>query len=154
MASPSLVFNRFEWAELSRDDATAIFALRQAIFVVEQNCPYPDIDGKDPDAWHLLCWDGNRLVSYARIFAQGVYWPDASAVGRIVTDADYRGRGLAAQSMISALDFLRETPGTTAVRIAAQHSLCGYYTRFGFRETGKPYDWDDILHVDMQLDLV
>src|SRR5256885_8248711 len=99
----------WQWArfnELSLSDLYAVVRLREGVFIVEQNCPYPDSDGRDPLAWHLLGWrdgqDGKELVAYARIFEPGIRYHEAS-IGRIVTGPTVRGTGLGKQLMLEAL---------------------------------------------------
>src|SRR6476661_1051776 len=87
-------WSRFD--ELTPRDLYEVVRLREAVFIVEQNCPYPDADGRDPQAWHLLGWvdDGKarKLVAYARLFEPGVRYRECS-IGRIVSAPEVRGAG-------------------------------------------------------------
>ena len=125
--------------------------LREGVFIVEQNCPYPDADGRDPQAWHLLGWlatPERRLVAYARIFEPGVRYEQGS-IGRVVTAAEVRRAGFGRALMAEALRRLQElAPGQT-MKIAAQRYLEDFYTTFGFRTASEPYEEDGIIHVDM-----
>jgi len=145
----------WQWSrfnELSLDDLYAVVRLREAVFIIEQNCPYPDADGRDPQAWHLLGWKrygGERkLVAYARVFEPGVRYDEAS-IGRIVTAPEVRGTGLGKTLMAEALRRVESlVPGET-IKIAAQRRLELFYIGFGFRPVSSPYEEDGIIHVDM-----
>jgi len=146
---------KWQWSrfnELSVDDLYAIVRLREAVFIIEQNCPYPDADGRDPKAWHLLGWrnhdEGRRLVAYARVFEPGVRYKEAS-VGRIVTAPEVRGTGLGKILMAEALRRMEELMPGQVVKIAAQRRLENFYVGFGFRPVSAPYEEDGILHIDM-----
>ena len=148
--SASWQFSRFR--DLSVDDLYAIVRLREAVFIIEQNCPYPDADGRDPLAWHLLGWrdgpDGKELVAYARIFEAGIRYHEAS-VGRIVTAPVVRKTGLGRQLMVEALKRVEKLAPTQKIKIAAQRRLENFYKGFGFETVSDPYEEDGIMHVDM-----
>ena len=143
------------FGELSGDDLYAAMALRQIVFVVEQNCAYLDADGLDPQALHLLGRtreDGSqRLVAYARLFAPGVKYAEAS-IGRVVTHPDARGTGLGLALMEEGIRRIQENGWGSEIRIAAQMYLEGFYERFGFRRVSEPFLEDNIWHVDMRRD--
>ena len=126
--------------------------LREAVFVVEQNCPYPDADGRDPNAWHLLGWTqatpGRTLVAYARIFEPGIRYDQAS-IGRVVTSGEVRGTGLGRVLMAEALRRVESLAPAQPVKIAAQRRLEDFYLGFGFKTISDPYEEDGIIHVDM-----
>ena len=140
------------FSQLSVDDLYAVVRLREAVFIIEQNCPYPDADGRDPKAWHLLGWKDyegeRRLVAYARVFEPGVRYREASA-GRIVTAPEVRGTGLGRILMAEALRRIESLVPGQLVKIAAQRRLEQFYVGFGFRTVSAPYEEDGIIHVDM-----
>lgn len=136
------------YSELTTDELYALLRLRAAVFVVEQACPYQDLDGYDDRAWHLLGHEGDALVAYARLFPSGVTYPEAS-VGRIVTSPAVRRDGRGRALMREALAQLTARVGPGSVRIGAQRYLEGFYAEFGFRVDGPPYDEDGIPHVHM-----
>jgi ElaA protein len=145
----------WQWSrfnQLSLDDLYAVVRLREAVFIIEQNCPYPDADGRDPRAWHLLGWkkyDGERkLVAYARVFEPGIRYEEAS-VGRVVTAPEVRGTGLGKVLMAEALRRIESLLPGQPVKIAAQRRLENFYLGFGFRTISAPYEEDGIIHVDM-----
>ncbi|MCU1687566.1 MAG: hypothetical protein JWQ81_8305 [Amycolatopsis sp.] len=119
----------------------AILKLRVDVFVVEQKCPYPEIDGCDllPSTRHFWV-DG--FGSYLRILAES---DGAGRIGRVCTAADARGRGLAARLMQAAL----ETGPERAWVLDAQTYAQGFYAKFGFRPEGEPFDEDGIPHITM-----
>lgn len=151
-ASSDIFWQWSRFSELRPEDLYAVVRLREAVFVVEQQCPYPDADGRDPQAWHLLGWSdresGRSLVAYARIFEPGVRYTEGS-IGRVVTAPEVRGTGLGRMLMAEALGRLEGlAPGKTT-KIAAQRRLEKFYLDFGFRTVSAPYEEDGIIHVDM-----
>jgi ElaA protein len=149
--------NKIDWqwarfAELRSDELYAALQLREAVFVVEQNCAYPDADGRDPQAWHLLGWlqdiERRRLVAYARVFEPGVRYAEGS-IGRVVTAAEVRRSGVGKVLMAEALRRLEMLAPKQPVKLAAQRYLEKFYSSFGFRTVSPPYEEDGIIHVDM-----
>jgi ElaA protein len=122
-----------------------LFALRQAVFVVEQNCVYPDLDGRDvePLTEHLWTADQQGPTAYLRVLTDP---DDVLRIGRVCTRADARGAGLAAALMT---DVLEGNPGRVVV-LEAQAHLADWYGRFGFIASGAEYVEDDILHLPMR----
>ncbi len=147
-----------KWSNKSFDDLTtaelyAIGSLRQQVFVVEQNCPYLDFDGKDQQSWHVMAWnEANELVAYVRMIPAGGYYENDTAIGRVVTHPKVRGRGLGRLLMQKAMDYCWETFGKGNIRISAQDYLLKFYNSLGFVETGKKYLEDNIPHSEMYLD--
>lgn len=124
--------------------------LREAVFVIEQDCVYDDIDGFDPLATHLTAQDGDRLVACLRVLPPGTRKPLPS-IGRICTAAEVRGTGLGRELFRRGVDHTREQWPDLAVFISAQEYLRRFYTDFGFVQTSAPYDEDGITHIDMEL---
>ena len=157
-ARPTRVFTGdivWQWSrfsELSPDQLYAVVMLREAVFVVEQNCAYPDADGRDPKAWHLLGWvdtGGQRtLVAYARVFEPGLRYTEGS-IGRIVTAPGVRGLGVGRALMDEALHRMESLAPRQRIKIAAQQRLVDFYIGFGFTTVSAPYEEDGIMHVDM-----
>jgi ElaA protein len=130
--------------ELSTVELYELLRLRSAVFVVEQECPYPDMDGRDvePTTRHVWLPDPDRPVaSYLRVLDDG----SQRRIGRVVTDPAARSRGLAARLVEHAL---ATTPGPWVVE--AQAHLADWYARFGFVVTGPEYVEDGIAHVPMR----
>jgi ElaA protein len=152
-ADPTEIF--WQWSpfsELRPEDLYAVVRLREAVFIVEQNCPYPDADGRDPRAWHLLGWrqepSERALIAYARIFAPGERYTEGS-IGRVVTAQDVRGTGLGRRLMAEALGRLETLAPGKKIKLAAQRRLEEFYAGFGFTTVSAPYEEDGIMHVDM-----
>jgi len=152
LSNTSASWQLARWRDLTVDELYAIVRLREAVFIIEQNCPYPDADGRDPLAWHLLGWrdgpDGKELAAYARIFEPGIRYREAS-IGRIVTAHQVRGTGLGRQLMVEALRRTEQMVPHQPIKIAAQRRLEKFYTGFGFTAISEPYEEDGIMHIDM-----
>lgn len=143
-----------EWRErefdaLTRHELYAILAARSEAFVVEQECVFLDIDGRDDNAWHLAGWSAEgELRAYARILGPDGRETEPS-IGRVLTTRNARGRGLGRLLMQHAMNLCRRVHGPGPVRVAAQQRLCDFYRSLGFEGVGDPYDEDGILHQDM-----
>jgi ElaA protein len=129
--------------DLDARTAYDVWRLRQEVFVVEQGCPYPDLDGRDvePGTRHVLLQDEESLLGYARVLDDGDVW----RIGRVVLAPAARGRGQADGLMITAL----EVCGTRAVVLDAQSPLRDWYAGFGFEVSGPELLEDGIPHVPM-----
>ena len=143
-----LQWSTFGFSELGPRLLHDVLRLRVDIFVVEQNCPYPEVDGQDPDALHILGQQADgTLVAYARILpakADGV-----PHIGRVVVAKEHRGTGLGKRVMQEAFRVLQERYGSTRSAVAAQAHLQKFYSGLGYVRTGEDYLWDGIPHVDM-----
>jgi ElaA protein len=153
--TPTAADIAWQWVqfnELRADELYAAVRLREAVFVVEQECAYLDADGRDPTAWHLLGWLGTgkekRLVAYARLFEPGVRYEEAS-IGRIVSAPEVRGTGIGRALMAEGLRRMKELAPGQPIRIAAQKRLEKFYSGYGFTTASEPYEEDGIIHVDM-----
>ncbi len=144
----------WQWSlfdELSTRDLYDILKIRQAVFVVEQNCAYQDLDDVDQHAWHLLGKQGTApklLVAYLRLVYPDMNYPEP-AIGRVLTLASKRGQGLGKALTKEALaQAARKYPGQP-IRISAQLHLSNFYQEFGFEIVSEPYDEDGIPHIEM-----
>ena len=127
-------------------------ALRQEVFVVEQNCPYLDADGKDPDSWHLMGRDASgKLVCYTRLLPEGLSYPGYVSIGRVVSSPAARGTGAGKTLMRRSIDLCRQLFGNQPIKIGAQSYLLQFYEGFGFCSTGEEYLEDGIPHTKMIL---
>lgn len=146
----ALTFECLHFEALSLQQLYAIMALRQEVFVVEQNCPYLDADGKDLHCWHLLgrLPDG-RLAAYARLLPLGLAYDDYPAIGRIITAQSVRGTGAGRILVAEAIRQCQMLWGNTPLKIGAQAHLERFYQDFGFVKTGEPYLEDGIPHIYM-----
>ncbi|WP_017726826.1 GNAT family N-acetyltransferase [Halalkalibacterium ligniniphilum] len=134
--------------ELSLDELYEIIKLRINVFVVEQTCPYQELDDFDRDAVHLCAWEHGRLVAYARILKAGSKYNEAS-IGRVIVNPVDRSRGFGKMLFRRALNYCTEVLNETKVKIQAQTYLRAFYGSFGFQEISDVYDEDGIPHVDM-----
>jgi ElaA protein len=133
------------FGELDAGTLYALLRLRVDVFVVEQDCPYSELDGRDTEAgtWHVWRSAGGRPVGYLRIMQE----PDGGArIGRVCVAADARGTGLARQLMAAALDRV----GDRACVLDAQSHLADFYGGFGFAPTGPEFIEDGIPHIPMR----
>ena len=131
--------------DLDARTAYAVWRLRQDVFVVEQECPYPDLDGRDPEPGtrHVLLRDDDTLLGYARVLDDQATW----RIGRVVLAKAARGRGLADQVMTTALQVCADRD----VVLDAQSPLAGWYATFGFEVDGPEFPEDGIPHLPMRL---
>lgn len=138
------------FAELSAHELHDILKLRVDVFVVEQECVYTEIDGQDIHAHHLMARAATGdLVAYARILPP--HEGGLPHIGRVVVAAQNRGGQLGRRLMQEALKGVHALFGSTDNALAAQAYLVPFYTSLGYRKLGEAYDWDGILHVDMEL---
>lgn len=133
--------------QLSKEDLYLILMERVNVFVVEQTCPYPEIDHRDQEALHLIAKENGVIVAYCRIFQNGIMYKEAS-IGRILVTQAGRKKGYGKLLLIKALEKLSEL-GETTVKIQAQAYLKSFYESFGFKAVSDVYDEDGIPHLDM-----
>ena len=140
------------FADLTAAQLYDMLALRQQVFVLEQTCLYPDIDGYDLDAHHLLGWrdiGGRRvLVAYLRCLAPGAKY-DEMSLGRILTTNDVRGSGVGRELVAHGIQYAETLHPGHRIRIGAQQRLEKFYQDFGFETISDAYDEDGIMHIDM-----
>ncbi|UGQ46281.1 GNAT family N-acetyltransferase [Massilia endophytica] len=133
-------------------DLYEVLRQRQQVFVLEQKCLYPDIDGYDLDAHHLMAWrtvDGQRqLAAYLRCLAPGAKYAEMS-LGRVLTTEAARGSGIGRQLIAEGIRRAEALHPGHRFRIGAQQYLEKFYASFGFRTVSDPYDEDGIMHIDM-----
>lgn len=123
--------------------------LRVDVFVVEQDCPYSDLDNKDQDAIHYsYTLDSGRVIGYLRILNKGVSYNEVS-IGRVIIDPEFRKLNLGNDLMAEAMSYIKNEMGENAVRISAQKHLENYYSYHGFKSVGEPYLEDGIPHIQM-----
>ncbi|WP_374458408.1 GNAT family N-acetyltransferase [Chryseobacterium taeanense] len=134
--------------EFSVSELYNVLKARIDVFVVEQNCPYPDLDDYDQKAVHIWAEENGEVLANCRIFDRGIKYPEAS-IGRVLTTEKARGKRLGKQLIQYALDTIEARFHTSEVRISAQDYLLKFYGEFGFEDTGKKYLEDDIPHTEM-----
>ena len=134
------------FAELSAEELFEIYKLRCAVFVVEQNCVYQDIDDLDKAAFHLWLEDGDEIVSYLRVLPPGAVREEA-AIGRVL--ATKRRKGYATALLKESLRFIKERFGTDTVYLEAQTYAKGLYENLGFVQVSEEFLEDGIPHIKM-----
>ncbi|OFZ11903.1 MAG: hypothetical protein A3D92_11855 [Bacteroidetes bacterium RIFCSPHIGHO2_02_FULL_44_7] len=140
------------YMDLTLNEFHDIIALRIKVFVVEQDCPYQDLDGKDKKSYHLIARNGmGDLIATARILPPGLAYPEC-AIGRVVIDPEGRGQGLGHQLMDECMRYAQIEFGKAPILISAQKHLEKYYRKHGFMSTDKEYLEDGIPHVEMKFD--
>ena len=136
---------------LTTEELYKILALRAEVFVVEQNCPYQDVDGKDSHSIHVLGYIKNKLVAYARVLGQGVSYQEYASIGRIVTSPSIRGKQFGHELVDFSIKVCQKNFPGQPIKISAQAHLEKFYNKHGFKATGEAYLEDDIPHIGMIL---
>ena len=142
----SIVIKSFE--ELNTKELYQLLKLRIDVFVVEQNCPYPELDYKDQMSQHYWMMDNGEMTTYLRVYERerSVY-----GIGRIVTNPNFRGKGLGRQLIQKAIGDIKALSGVSKILIQAQAHLTHYYESFGFEICSEEYLEDDIPHIDLHI---
>lgn len=138
----------FEFHQLTPRRLYDLLRLRQDVFVIEQDCLYPELDGKDPECRHLVGENGEELVATARLIPPGISYAQVS-LGRVVVHPNYRGTGLGRVLLKKTIEGALEFFGPVDIRISAQCHLEKYYRAFGFDVIGSSYLEDGIPHYPM-----
>lgn len=136
------------FSELSNRELYEVLQLRAEVFVVEQNCVYQDIDGKDEKAVHILGFKNNKLIAYTRIFKPGDYF-EWSSIGRVVVKQSERNFGYGHTLMNFSIDAVSSYFNQTIIKISAQFYLKSFYESHQFKQISEPYLEDDIPHIAM-----
>jgi ElaA protein len=135
--------------ELSNVELYNILRLRAEVFIVEQNCPYLDMDGKDQLSFHLMGMnDKQELVAYARLLPAGLAFKEVS-IGRVLSSSAARGSGAGMELMQTAIQYIHKEFGEVPIHIGAQLYLKKFYERLGFVQVSEMYLEDDIEHIEM-----
>lgn len=136
---------------LTTEELYKILALRAEVFVVEQNCPYQDVDGKDLNSIHVLGYIKNQLVAYARVLGQGISYQEYASIGRIVTSPSIRGNNHGHDLVDFSIKVCQKIFPSQPIKISAQAHLEKFYNAHSFKATGEAYLEDDIPHIGMIL---
>lgn len=137
-----------KFEELTNIEVYKILQLRSAVFVVEQNCAFQDIDDNDQASWHLCAWHNDELVAYTRLLSPGTSYTEAS-IGRVVSSKIVRGKSIGRELMQRSIDAIHILFGTSAIKIGAQLYLKKFYESFGFKQVSDVYLEDNIEHIKM-----
>jgi ElaA protein len=137
--------------DLGKEQLYALLKLRSDVFVVEQKCAYPDLDGQDleGDTHHLMGWEDDQLMAYLRLLDPESQGGDV-VIGRVVTAPAGRGKGLGHAMMEQALKQAEKHWPQVPIYLSAQAHLQGYYGKYGFEVVGEEYLEDGIPHIGMR----
>jgi ElaA protein len=137
--------------ELTPHELYAVLQMRNAVFVVEQNCIFQDADDKDQKCFHLMGWEEKKLIAYTRIAPAGICYEEIS-IGRVVTSPSARRKGLGRDLMQQSIYTTYSLFGAAIpIKIGAQLYLKKFYESFAFEQTSDIYIEDGIAHIEMLL---
>lgn len=136
------------FSELTTDELYKILQLRNEVFIVEQECPYQDIDGKDNESYHIFLEKDNEVIAYSRILKKGISYEQAS-IGRVIVKKDYRGGNIAKDMLLKSISFIENSLHEKEIKIQAQAYLDKFYSSLGFKKISDVYLEDNIPHMDM-----
>lgn len=135
--------------DLSVNEYWELLHLRTEIFVVEQDCPYQEVDEKDKVSYHIFGKNASgKVIATSRILPQGVSYTEIS-IGRVALKKEARGIGIADEMMTETFKFIEAQFGVQPIRISAQQYLINFYSKHGFKQVGEGYLEDDIPHIEM-----
>ncbi|GAA0597551.1 GNAT family N-acetyltransferase [Virgibacillus siamensis] len=136
------------FSTLTTDELYELLKERVDVFVVEQECPYPELDNYDQQAMHYFLKINEEVAAYVRILPAGSKFENVS-IGRVLVPGKFRSNGYAKQLMLKAIDFSVEQWHATLIQIQGQEYLKKFYTELGFRQVSSSYIEDGIPHIDM-----
>lgn len=145
----NLDWNTYHFDELTARKLYDFLKLRVDVFVVEQNCPYPELDGLDQESIHIAYTENGQILAYARLVPAGVKY-EIPSIGRVIVRPEARSRGLAKQLMKNSMDYILSEWQTNEIQLQGQVYLQKFYESFGFLPISAEYDEDGIPHVDMK----
>ena len=146
----SISFSCKPFTELSLEELYKIMQIRQAVFVVEQDCAYLDADDKDQDAWHVMGFsEEGQLLAYTRLLPMGISYQDYVSIGRVVSSPNARGLGAGRKAMQFSLTEMERIFGNSPIKLSAQSYLIKFYESLGFECVGAEYLEDGIPHIAM-----
>lgn len=144
----NIIWKVKSFEEMTTSELYEVIKARVDVFVVEQNCPYPDLDNYDRKALHLWAEKDHAVMTYCRIFDKEIKYAECS-IGRVLTSEKGRGKNLGKQLIQYAVEIIENRFRTSEIRISAQDYLLRFYSYFGFEDTGKKYLEDNIPHSEM-----
>lgn len=134
--------------ELTSDELYNLLQLRSEVFVVEQDCAYQDVDGKDQIALHIMGYKNNKIVAYTRVFKPGDYF-DCASIGRVAVIKEEREHKYGYAIMKASIETIKKDLKETQIKLSAQTYLKAFYNNLGFKEIGEEYLEDGIPHIAM-----
>lgn len=148
-----LTWKLYGFEELTAAELYEMLKLRVDVFVVEQNCPYPELDNLDQQSVHLAYREDGKILAYARLVPGEIKY-GVPSIGRVIVEPAARGRGLARELMNRSIDFIFTEWRPSEIRLQGQLYLKEFYQSFGFNPISDVYDEDGIPHLDMKLDKI
>lgn len=139
------------YTELSTSELYDILKLRQDVFILEQQCLYPDLDDQDQISLHLTGRVDGKLRAYVRVIPKQKNDQAIMVIGRVIVDSSLRGTGAGKAMMRETLDYIAKHHQSLTIELSAQQYLLKFYQSFGFVATSEPYDDDGIMHINMRL---
>ncbi|WP_443634600.1 GNAT family N-acetyltransferase [Candidatus Marifrigoribacter sp. Uisw_064] len=136
------------FSELNIYELYDILQIRSEVFVVEQDCVYQDIDGKDQKALHIIGEKEGKIIAYTRCFAPGDYFENAS-IGRVVVEISQRKFKYGHDIMKASIEAIKNKYQTNTIKLSAQVYLTNFYESHGFKQVGEGYLEDGIPHIAM-----
>lgn len=136
------------FSELTSHELYQILQLREQVFIIEQDCIYPDIDDKDLLGYHLFGIKDDQLICYSRILGPSISYLEPS-IGRVLVAENYRQQGIGKQLILRGIEETKRLFPQKGIRISAQTYLLNFYSNLGFKAVGTPYDEDGIEHIEM-----
>ncbi|MGG8495897.1 GNAT family N-acetyltransferase [Tenacibaculum sp. TC6] len=143
-----MIFQVKKFNELATSELYDILQLRSEVFVVEQDCVYQDLDGKDQKALHVIGSKEGKIIAYTRLFDGGQYF-DTPSIGRVVVDANERKYGYGHDLIKASIKAIYDAYENRTITISAQTYLIKFYSSHGFVITGEEYLEDGIPHIRM-----
>lgn len=143
-----LIIKRFE--ELTVDELYEIYKARVSVFVVEQNCPYQEVDDKDKFSYHVYLKDNTGIKAYLRVIDKGIAYEEV-AIGRVLTME--RGCGIGNKILAEGIKVAKDRMNADKIKIEAQTYAKVFYEKFGFKQVSDEFLEDGIPHIEMILDL-
>ena len=147
-----MIFKTKKFLELSITELYEVLKLRSKVFVLEQNCAFVDEDDYDQKSHHVLGFQNEKILAYARIIPPGHYYKEAS-IGRVVTAKEIRLTGIGKTLFKHTVEKTIALYPNSGIRIMAQCYLKDFYANYGFVERGEAFIEDDILHIEMVLEI-
>ncbi len=145
-------FSIKSFEELNTTELYQILQLRSEVFVVEQDCVYQDVDGKDQKSLHVFGYNENKIIAYTRLFKPGDYFKNAS-IGRVVIALKERNFGYGHDLMNFSIKAVKKHFKCDIITISAQKYLKNFYESHGFNQKEEEYLEDGIPHIKMEKEL-
>ena len=136
------------FSAITKEELYEMLQLRSEVFVVEQDCVYQDIDGKDEKALHVIGKKEGKIIAYTRCFPQGFYFEEA-AIGRVVVAKNQRKFSYGHDIMEASKKAIKKYYQTENIKLSAQQYLIKFYQSHGFEPIGEGYLEDGIPHIAM-----